>query len=114
MLDKNNNYIKSVYNQEGDIETFLEENKSKLKENMNIFIFCHGKLIRKFLKIKKKNKNCSVFHITNQEDETFSIDDLSKKNILKLFFDQFHNNNDCFFPFLSIKYLSSFSFPFIF
>lgn len=86
IIDKNNNYINSVFNQEGDIETFLEKNKSKFKENMNIFIFCHGKLIRKFLKIKKKNKNCSVFHITNQEDKTFSMEDLSKKKEYNIIF----------------------------
>lgn len=86
ILDKKDNYIESVYYQEGDIETFLEENKLKFKEGMTIFIFCHGKLIRKFLKIKEKNKNCTVFHITNQRDNTFSIDDLLKKKQYNIIF----------------------------
>lgn len=86
IIDKKDNYTESVFYQEGDIETFLKENQSKFKEGMTIFIFCHGKLIRKFLKIKEKNKNCSVFHITNQKDETFSIDNLSKKKQFKIIF----------------------------
>ena len=86
ILDKKNNYIDSVFYQEGDIEIFLKENILKFKEGMTVFIFCHGHLIRKFLKIKEKIKNCSVFHITNQKDKTFSIDNLSNKKKFKIIF----------------------------
>lgn len=86
ILDKNDNYKKDIYLQEGDIETFLHKNRKKFKENMTILIFCHGKLIRKFLKIDKKNKNCSVFHVMNQKNKTFDIDNESNKIKFKIIF----------------------------
>ena len=90
IIDKKNNYKKTVYNRQGNISLFLENNKKNFKENDTIIIVCHGKLIRSFLNRKEKLKNCSFLHIYNNQndnlfhfrkEETNEHEYFNKKNI---------------------------------
>ena len=90
MIDKKNNFKKTIYNRQGNISLFLENNKKNFKENDTIIIVCHGKLIRSFLNQKEKLKNCSFLHIYNNQndnlfhfrkEETNEHEYFNKKNI---------------------------------
>lgn len=79
IIDKKNNYKKKIYNQQGDLNIFLEKNKENFKENEKIIIFCHGKLIRNFLHREEKLKNCSLIHVYNNKDKLFNLENHKKK-----------------------------------
>ena len=79
IIDKKNNYKKKIYNQQGDLNIFLEKNKENFKENEKIIIFCHGKLIRDFLHREEKLKNCSLIHVYNNKDKLFNLENNKKK-----------------------------------
>jgi broad specificity phosphatase PhoE len=90
IIDKKNNYKKIVYNRQGNISLFLENNKKNFKENDTIIIISHGKLIRSFLNQKEKLKNCSLINIYNNQndnlfhfrkEETNEHEYFNKKNI---------------------------------
>ena len=74
IIDKRNNYRNKYYNEQGDINLFLEHNKNKLKENDTIIIVCHGQIIKNFLHKKERLKNCSFIQVYNDEtDKSFHL-----------------------------------------
>jgi len=86
LLDKNKNYKAKVFHQEGNLKTFLEENKDSFQEGDTIIIFCHGKLVRQFLKRKEKAKNCTLFHVFHQKKQ-FDLEKLEMNPNFKILFE---------------------------
>jgi broad specificity phosphatase PhoE len=86
IVNEKGRYRKKIFNQEGDILTFLKENKEKFKNGDTILIFCHGKLIRQFLKRKEKAKNCTCFHVKN-DSSYFNMDKLDEKPQFEILFE---------------------------
>ena len=68
-------YRQSISDKHGDIHKFLRIHKPDWKNGDKIFIFCHGHIIKKFLKLPKTTRieNCSVFQVTNQKNNMFTI-----------------------------------------
>lgn len=86
ILTLTNKYKKSAFYKSGDIEIFLNKNKNQFKNEMTVFLFVHGKIIRKFLNIKVKNKNCSIFSVTNDENnEFFDLDRINDRDFKVIF-----------------------------
>lgn len=86
IINKKGEFKKEIFHQEGNIRTFLKENKKKFKDGDTIIIFCHGKLIRQFLKRKDKAKNCTCFHIKN-DSVCFDTDKLDKVPQFEILFE---------------------------
>lgn len=86
IIDKKGRYKNEVFHQEGNIQTFLKVNKEKFKNGDTIIIFCHGKLIRKFLKRKEKAKNCTCFQIKN-DSGCFDTDKLDERPEFEILFE---------------------------
>lgn len=85
IVNRQNNYKFDVFHQEGDIKMFLNKNKQNFKDGDTIIVFCHGKLIRHFLKIKKKRKNCSVFKITH-DGKNYDCGKIDEKPLFDVLF----------------------------
>ena len=86
IINKKGEYKKEIFHQEGNIHTFLKENKGKFQDGDTIIIFCHGKLIRQFLKRKDKAKNCTCFHIKN-DSVCFDTDKLDRNPKFEILFE---------------------------
>lgn len=85
IINHKRNYKSAIFHQEGDINLFLKENKKKFEDGDTIIIFCHGVLIRHFLKIKEKRKNCAVVKITNN-GINFDCDKIDEKLVFEVLF----------------------------
>ena len=85
IVDKKNNYKKKVYNRQGNISLFLENNKKNFKENDTIIIISHGRLIKGFLNEKEKFKNCSLINIYNNKNDNLFHFRKEKNNENKYF-----------------------------
>lgn len=79
IINKNHYYKKKIYNQQGDLNIFLEKNKKNFKHNDKVIIFCHSRLIKKFLHKKDKFKNCSIIHVYNYKNKLFNLENNKKK-----------------------------------
>ena len=68
-------YRQMISMEHGDIHKFLRIHKPEWKNGDKIFIFCHGHIIKKFLKLPETTRieNCSVFQVTNQKNNMFTI-----------------------------------------
>lgn len=86
IIDENGQYRSKIFNQEGNIHTFLKENRKNFKNGDTIIIFGHGKLIRHFLKRKEKAKNCTCFQIKN-DSSYFNMDKLDEKPEFEILFE---------------------------
>jgi broad specificity phosphatase PhoE len=86
IINEKGEYKNKVFNQEGNIHTFLKENKDKFKNGDTIIIFCHGKMIRQFLKRKEKAKNCTCFQVRNESD-CFNTNELDKTPKFEILFE---------------------------
>ena len=68
-------YRQMISMEHGNIQKFLKMNKNHWKNGDKIFIFCHAYIIKKFLNLPKTTgiENCSVFQVTNQKNDIFTI-----------------------------------------
>ena len=85
IINHKRDYKSTVFHQEGDIDMFLKKNKIKFKEDDTVIIFCHGKLIRHFLKRKEKKKNCTVIKIINN-GRNFDFEKKDEKPVFEVLF----------------------------
>lgn len=85
IINHKRNYKSEVFHQEGDITMFLKKNKKKIKDDETVIIFCHGVLIRHFLKIREKRKNCAVIKITNN-GRNFDLEKIDEKPVFEVLF----------------------------
>jgi broad specificity phosphatase PhoE len=86
IINEKGEYKNKIFNQEGNIHTFLKENKERFKNGDTIIIFCHGKMIRQFLKRKEKAKNCTCFQVRN-DSSYFNMDKLDEKPEFEILFE---------------------------
>lgn len=86
IINKKEEYDDKFYHQEGNIETFLKTNKHTMKNGDTIIIFCHGKLIRQFLKRTEKAKNCTCFYVKNNKNG-FDLNQLEQKPECEILFE---------------------------